>query len=391
MSTITSKYLDQNLSTQRWAQPLAWLLALVCSAIGVYGLYLRFAEGHAAAAYGSYVPWGLWIAAYVAFVGSSAGAFALAAAIFMMRQEKYYSIARLAILVALAAFAVGMTNVWLDLGHPFRAWKLLLQTSWNSIMGWMSWFYVLYGVILLLGLVVMLRGSIPAFVQRYAFLAFIFAVIFAGAEGALFGVVGARAVWESGLTPILFLAEAALFGVGLVLATAFIFNQLSSETAHRLGTVVLFFLGLVVVLEWAEYSTGLYAAVPAKSTTLMTILTGPFWWVFWILHIGLGIVVPGLLLLVGRKNVLWTAIAGALVASMGLATKLNLIVPALAQEELEGLAHAYTGPGLTFAYFPSLMEWLVWLGTLGMGGMIVLIGYQLFGLAQSTVVSKKEA
>ena len=388
MTTLASTHFDQSSPRQRWAQPLAWLLALACCAAGVYGLLLRFEQGHAAAAYGSYVPWGLWIAAYVAFIGSSAGAFALAAVILMLRQEKYYGVARLAILVALAAFAVGMTNVWLDLGHPLRAWKLLLQTSWTSVMGWMSWFYVIYGVILLLGLVASIRGKIPRFVQRLAFLAFIFAVIFAGAEGALFGVVGARAVWESGLTPVLFLAEAGLFGVGLVMVTAFIFNQLSPAIARRLGTITLVLLGVVIVLEWAEYSTGLYAAVPAKSATLWTILTGPYWWVFWGLHLGLGVVVPALLLLFNRGNVLLTGIAGALVASMGLATKLNLVIPALAQEELEGLAHAFSGPGLTFAYFPSLMEWLVWLGTLGLGGMIVLLGYWVFGLAKSTTVSK---
>lgn len=388
MTTLASTHFDQPSPRQRWAQPLAWLLALACCAAGVYGLMLRFDQGHAAAAYGSYVPWGLWIAAYVAFIGSSAGAFALAAAILMLRQEKYYPVARLAILVALAAFAVGMTNVWLDLGHPLRAWKLLLQTSWTSIMGWMSWFYVIYGLILLLGLVASIRGKIPPFVQRLAFLAFIFAVIFAGAEGALFGVVGARAVWESGLTPVLFLAEAGLFGVGLVMITAFIFNQLSPAIASRLGTITLVLLGVVIVLEWAEYSTGLYAAVPAKSATLWTILIGPYWWVFWGLHLGLGIMAPALLLLFNRGNVLLTGVAGALVAGMGLATKLNLVIPALAQEELEGLANAFTGPGLTFAYFPSQMEWLVWLGTLGLGGMIVLLGYWVFGLAKTTTVRK---
>lgn len=388
MTAISSTHFEQPIQRQRWAQPLAWLLAIVCCIAGVYGLLLRFDQGHAAAAYGSYVPWGLWIAAYVAFIGSSAGAFAFAAVILMLRQEAYYPIARLAILVALAAFAVGMTNVWLDLGHPLRAWKLLLETAWTSIMGWMSWFYVIYGLILLLGLLASIRGRIPAFVQRWAFLAFIFAVIFAGAEGALFGVIGARAVWESGLTPVLFLAEAGLFGLSLVIATAFIFNQLSPKIARRLGMVILVLLGLVIVLEWAEYSTGLYAAVPAKSSTLLTILTGPYWWVFWGLHLGLGIVVPALLLLFGRGQVFLTGVAGALVAGMGLATKLNLVIPALAQEELEGLAHAFSGPGLTFAYFPSLMEWLVWLGTLGLGGMIVLLGYWVFGLAKTTVVRK---
>ena len=299
-----------------------------------------------------------------------------------MRKTEYYGLARLAMLVALGAFAAGMTNVWLDLGHPFRFWKLLVETSWTSIMGWMSWFYVIYGLILVVGLFLTRNGVIPRWMERFSWLSLLFAVAFAGAEGA--SSASGPALWESGLTPVLFLVEAALFGVSLVATAALIFNRLSVPTARTMGMIMLILLAVLIVLEWAEYSTGLYASVPAKSSAIMTILTGPYWWVFWGLHLGLGVVLPGLLLLFGRGNVLLTGLAGALIAAMGLATKLNLVLPALAQEELEGLAHAFTGPGLIFAYFPSSMEWLVWVGTLGLGGLIVLVGYRLFALSKPT-------
>lgn len=384
MTTLATPMPGNEVKSQNWIQWVAWALTIVCLAAGAYGLYLRFTEGHAAASYGSYVPWGLWIAAYVALIGASAGAFGFAAVIFTLRKTEYYGLARLAMLVAFGAFAAGMTNVWLDLGHPFRFWKLMVQTSWTSIMGWMSWFYVIYGLILVVGLFITRKGVIPKFMERFSWIAFLFAIAFAGAEGALFGVVGARALWESGLTPILFLVEAALFGVSLVAAGALIFGAMNQRAARMLGLVMLVLLGVLLLLEWAEYTTALYASVPAKTSAVMTILTGPYWWVFWGLHLGLGVVLPGLLLLFGRGNVMLTGIAGALIAAMGLATKLNLVLPALAQEELEGLAHAFTGPGLTFAYFPTTMEWLVWLGTLGLGGLIVLVGYRLFSLATPT-------
>jgi molybdopterin-containing oxidoreductase family membrane subunit len=252
-------------------------------------------------------------------------------------------------------------------------------------MGWMAWFYTVYGILLLVGLWLTRRGVIPAFMQRFAFLVFFFAIAFAGAEGALFGVVGARAAWESGLTPILFLVEGALFGLGFVVACAYLFDQLTSPLATRLGWVLLSLLGGLIVLEWAEYSTGLYAATPAKSQTLQTILSGPYWWVFWIFHVGLGLILPGLLLLFGRSHLLTTASAGALIGAMGLASKLNLVVPALAQEELDGLTQAFSGPGLTFVYFPSPMEWLVWVWTVGLAGLIVLVGYRLFALSKPVI------
>jgi protein NrfD len=355
----------------------AWIATAIACAAGIVGLIWRFAGGHQAADYGSYVPWGLWIAAYIALVGASAGAFAFAALVFVQRRTAHYEIAVLAMLVALGAFMAGMANVWLDLGHPFRAWKLLLDTSFSSVMGLMAWFYGVYAVVLLVGLWAVRKGTVPRFVERWAWLAFVFAVVFAGSEGALFGVVGAQPTWESGLTPVLFLVEAALFGLSLVVAAGALFGLLDTRLARRLGYALLALLGVLVVIEWSEFTTGLLASVPAKEEALRAILFGDFWWVFWFLHIGLGIVVPAVILLVGRWHPAPVGIAGALIAAMSLASKLNLVVPALAQEEIDGLTAAFTGPGLTNDYFPSAMEWLVLLGTVGLAALVVLVGRRL--------------
>lgn len=360
----------------QWLIPTAWALTIVCLAIGAVGLVWRFVGGHAAANYGSYVPWGLWIAAYVAFVGASAGAFALSALILTTRQETHYRLAILAILVALGTFAAGMTNVWLDLGHPFRAYKLLINTEFGSIMGVMSWLYTIYAVLLLVGLFTTRHGHVPEFLKRFSWLAFLFAIVFAGAEGALFGVVGARPLWESGITPVLFLTEAGLFGMAFVAVAAAVFGVLTRDSARRMGVGMLVLLAILLVLEFAEYSTGLTAAVPAKEEALRTILTGDFWWVFWFMHLGLGVILPAALLLFGRSKVMVVGLAGALIGAMGIASKLNLVLPALAQEEIEGLEDAFHGPGLSTEYFPSAMEWMVWLGTPGLAGLVVLLGHR---------------
>ena len=168
-----------------WPERLAWLLAGVAASAGLVGVVWRFSAGHAAADYGSYVPWGLWVAAYITFVGASAGAFAFAAFIFSTRRLELYRLAVLAMLVALGTFVAGMVNVWLDLGHPFRAWRLLTNTSVGSVMGVMAWFYAIYGVILVGGLWSARKGAVPRIMERYAWLAILFAVVFAGAEGSL--------------------------------------------------------------------------------------------------------------------------------------------------------------------------------------------------------------
>ena len=112
----------------QWLSRILWLAALIGFGAGLYGLYQRFTLGHAAADYGSYVPWGLWIAAYVTFVGASAGALAVAAIIFAFRAEAYYPAARIAVLVALAAFATAM--FWFVM--PLTVVTLMI-TLWRAL------------------------------------------------------------------------------------------------------------------------------------------------------------------------------------------------------------------------------------------------------------------
>ena len=353
------------------------ILAALGFVAGLYGLYLQFVNGQQAANYGSYVPWGLWIAGYITLVGTSAGAVGVSAVIYGLKRKDLYPAAHISMIVAFAAFVAGMFLVWVDLGHAERFWKLYLSTSFNSVMGWMAWFYAVYGILLLVGLWLTRKGEVPAFIERFAWLVFLFAVAFAAAEGALFGVVGAQAIWESAFTPILFLAEGAAFGVGAVAAACYLVGLLDTDLAKRFGAVLLVFLAVIVLLEITELLTGLYAAIPAKSETLQSILFGPYWWAFWIFHVLLGVVVPAILLLVARGNALATGVAGLLIAAMGLASKLNLVIPSLAQPELEGLAESFTGPGLTLTYLPSLAEWLVFIWAASLAVLLFLLGARL--------------
>ena len=359
---------------QKTLKFIVLILAVIGFVAGLYGLYLRFVDGQQAANYGSYIPWGLWIAGYITLVGASAGAVAVSAVIYGLKRKNLYKIAHVSMIVAFAAFVAGMFLVWIDLGHAERFWKLYLSTSFNSVMGWMAWFYAIYGILLLVGLWLTRKGEVPSFIERFAWLVFLFAIAFAAAEGALFGVVGAQAIWESSFTPILFLAEGAAFGVGAVAAACYLIGLLDTDLAKRFGAALLVFLAVIVLLEIAEVITGLYAATPAKAETLQTILFGPYWWAFWILHVLLGVVIPAILLLAARGNPLATGVAGLLIAAMGLASKLNLVIPSLAQPELEGLAEAFYGPGLSLNYLPSLSEWLVFIWAVSLAILLFLLG-----------------
>lgn len=68
---------------QKRFERILWVVGILGLVAGAYGLFLRFTTGHQMADYGSYVPWGLWIAAYVFLIGASAGSVGVAAVLFM--------------------------------------------------------------------------------------------------------------------------------------------------------------------------------------------------------------------------------------------------------------------------------------------------------------------
>jgi molybdopterin-containing oxidoreductase family membrane subunit len=214
------------------------------------------------------------------------------------------------------------------------------------------------------------------------------AIAFHGGVGALFGVVGARPFWNSAITPISFIIGALASGGALITFVTAIWGPNRGTEEHRrlvsfLGQIVLGLLLFDLLLEWAEYSTSLYAAIPAHTASMEMVLFGPYWWVFWIVHLLIGSLIPVLLLVFGRKQGVAVATAAALIAISFLSVRLNIVIPALAVEEIEGLKHAFTGPGLTFEYFPTVMEWLFFLWTVSVAGLLFLIGYSLLPIVRT--------
>ncbi len=399
-----------------------WILTVLGLLVGLYGFYDRFTAGHMHTAYGSYIPWGLWVAGYIYMIGLSAGAFLLSTLVYVFRVKALARIGRLALFTAISTLAGAMILIWLDLGHPERAWRLALATNFHSIMGWMIWLYTAYFILLLAELWFASRVDLvkcagePGLTGKICkFLSFgstdtsdaraekdhdilrilgtigvPLAVAFHGGVGALFGVVGARPYWHSGLSPIFFLVGALLSGGALLtFITAIWGADLHTPEGRQLivmlGQIVLGLLALDVLLEWAELSIGMWNAVPSSTDSLHLILFGPYWWVFWFVHLGLGVVIPGLLLAFRGRSPVSVATAGALIAITFVAVRLNFVLPGLAQPELEGLRNAYTGPGLSFSYFPTFSEWALFIGAVAVAALIFLAGLQTLPLIQKEV------
>ena len=147
-----------------------------------------------------------------------------------------------------------------------------------------------------------------------------------------------------------------------------------------LGRIVLVLVVIEFVLEWAEFSIPAWYQIGSAYELIKYVLFGPYWYVFWVVHLLLGVVMPVLLLAKPRSPV-HTGVAAALVAATFFAVRLNLVIPGLITPELRGLEQAYSDPignRLTFSYLPTWFEWQVLLGAIAFGVALWSVLIRLF-------------
>lgn len=260
---------------------LLWALWLIALGLGLVGVYQRWAMGHLPAGYGSFVPWGLWVAIYFHGVGIAGGAFLLGAGGFLLGLPGFRNPAtlRMVIVLSVAAVIPAFLGVWLDLGHMERAAYIFLFPNFNSMMTLNAWMYTAF----------MILAAVCWFLtfqQRSAWLkpllapAILFSIMFPSQSGAFFGVVEAKGFWHSALLPMLFLASAITAGSAALLAVRVLLGPGAESAAdheaaiRRLRTVTLIGLAVYFVFEFAEFSIALWNP-EVHAPAIELILHGP--------------------------------------------------------------------------------------------------------------------
>lgn len=387
-----------------------WVVGAVLFAAGFVGWYDRFTRGLLDVNFGSVVPWGLWEAGYIYFIGLSAGSFLISSLVYVFNIKRFEGIGRLAVFTAIVTLFLALLMVWAGLGHMPRVWHVLAYANFKSPMAVIIWLYSSYLLLLVAEFWLLLRHDLvdgarepgvrgtvyrllrlgsrdlsEAAAQRdrrivrvLATIGVPLATMFHGGVGALFGVVAARPQWHSGMFPILFLLSALVSGGALLTLVTAIFQdgwRRNRETVLALGQMVLGLLLLDVLFQISEMLIAFYGGIPGHIKGLKLMIGGPFWWVFWGWQLVLGTFVPLLLLaLPTRKDPRWVSLAGLLIAAGFLGVRLNIVIPALAAEQIRGLSTAMASARMTTNYVPSLTEWLVTFGVVGLGLLLFGLG-----------------
>ena len=386
------------------ANPLVWAASILALLIGAVGLYQRLSEGMRSTALGAYVPWGLWVATYEYLVWLEIGSlivFTLIVYVFKTHPI-LHKMALTLYLTALAILSMALILIGLDLGHPFRFWHVLVWPQWNSLLAWMIWAHVIYMVVLVCKLLIEAFAKSDSMKSIGVILSYVsipLGITLVAIAGSVFGVVVGRPAWQGNGLPLYFLLSSLVVGTGL-LTFLFVFfypNKQDADflaTARWMGKLLLGLLMAGLVASALGGMVLLYPGIPAQAEALKLALFGPFWWVYWFVHIGLGVIVPILLLLLPRTpSVRQIGLAAGLLIITFIAVPLNIVIPSqLVVGVVESeLVNAFHGPTLMAGYVPTVSEWLVTLFALAFGFLIFLFGFTYLRLRPNTKSTSKEA
>lgn len=392
--------------------PALSIVAILGLAVGSYGMFHRLANGLNSVAFGSYVPWGLWVAFYLFFVGLSAGAFLVTILTYLLDIKPFKGIGPLSAFMVLVCLFCEMLFILFDLGSMHRVfYQFFLTPSFSSLLTWMFILFNLMGLIYTLKTYFLVRGDIiqaaskqkgllksiyrllsfgrsdydermrsadERRVHRLAWVSLPVGLLFYAANGAFFAILINRPIWNSALTPLLFIVAALLSGGSLVTFLTYVYVQNSQglrDTLLRyLGRSIFFLLCLFLVLEAMQFFVGYQTGRTDIVTSLNHITVGPHWWIFWVVHLGIGSLIPLLLLTLRQRSSAAVATASFLIFVTFVAVRYNFIIPDLAVYKLEGLEFVFRHARLSTDYVPNLNEWLVAVWIVSAGLLAFLLG-----------------
>ena len=367
---------------------MAFLIALMGLGFAVW--LHQLSNGLTVTGMNNVVSWGLYIIAFMYFVGLSAGGLIVVAGAQLAGTEQFRPLSRLAVVLSGAAIVVAALFVLPDLGHPERVYRIVISGQFYSPLVWDVIVIVAFLAIAGVDLWLLTRPRVrESAVTVMAIVSLPVAILLASVDAWIFGLLVARPFWNSPLLAPMFISSALVSGMGLLLVVTVVLRKLNvlkveQGVVESVGKLMVWFIAIDLFLLFAEVLTAIASNVPDHRDQTMLLLSGklaPFFWP----EVILGGLVPFVILALPqtrRKNGL-LGLAGALAVGGILLKRLNIMMASMTLPLIElapGQSFGrYVEPGERFwlrlgEYTPTWVEWSIAAGIVAFGALLVTLG-----------------
>jgi formate-dependent nitrite reductase membrane component NrfD len=282
--------------------------------------------------------WEWHIPAYL-FLGGLAAGILFFAGFFTIRgkADKYPTAVKLAPIFVPVLLGLGLLFLFLDLKHKLYFWRLYTAIKLESPMSWGAWTLMIITPLSAVWAALHIKTLFPKWDWKYSWLkdgiAFmeqykihlawgmvVLASILGIYTGILLSAFNARPLWNTSILGPLFLVSGLSTG-----AASIILLSKSKEERHRFAQIDLLLIALELFLIIHMFM-GFRASTQVQIDAANMFLGGSFTAPFWVLVVGLGLVLPALLeVLEMRKKKIPYVIAPVLVLFGGLVFRFIMV------------------------------------------------------------------
>lgn len=252
----------------------AWMIALTAVfLVGVNAWANQVNSGMAVTGLSDHVSWGLYIANFTFMVGVAAGAVMMVIPAYLYHDEDMHDVVLLGEMLAVAAIAMCLGFVTVDLGRPDRVWHLIPGIGrFNFPVSMLTWDVIVLSGYLLLNLHVCgyllyqrFRGLKPqkSFYVPVVLLSIVWAVSIHTVTAFLYCGLGGRPFWNSALLAPRFLASAFVSGPAFIILTMLLLRRvigvsLKEGPASTLVKIVRVTILINLLMVGSEIFTAFY-------------------------------------------------------------------------------------------------------------------------------------
>jgi len=365
-----------------------WMTVLTAvMLVGVNAWAQQVVHGMGVTGMSDHVSWGLYIANFTFSVGLAAGGVMMVIPAYLYRDHAMHDVVIIGELLAIAAIAMSLGFVVVDMGRPDRAWHILPfigRFHWPVSM--LTWDVIVLNGYLLLNLHVcgyllymrwLKRTPDPRWYVPFVMLSIVWAFSIHTVTAFLYAGLGGRTFWNHALLAPRFLASAFVTGPAFIVLTLQLVPRWTRfrvpEKAVSLlvsilkvsACVNLFMLGAEL---FTDFYTGGHHATAARYLWLGS--HGhhelvPWAWSSLALNVGALVVLltPAL----ARNRTLLNAALVATFAGIWIEKGMGLIIPGFIPSTLHELV----------PYLPTLTEWKITAGVWALGLMIFTVAIKV--------------
>ena len=266
---------------------------------------------------------GIFIAIYFYLTGLSAGSFILSTLAYGFGMEKFKPIARIGVVLATVLLVIAPLFLLFHIGMPQRAWHLFTYLNFSSPITWGTYLLVLYPINCLVYAYFMFKDNFKL-TKFFGFTGLPLAILVHGYTGFILAFGKARALWNTALMPILFLASAIVSGIALMILVFSIKERFFSKSkiinrdlVFSMGKLLAWAIVFDLFLVGCDLIVLSISHADAQAAAHL-IIFGKFSFLFIVVENFLGKIVPLFLLLVPKFRTLATVILASVLVIIGI-------------------------------------------------------------------------